>query len=317
RHVTAKQRRDQRKQKQQQSGSLAGDVSSPAQATGKLSKQEQRRLEEERKFELTQQKQQQQQQKRGRKGKMRKMKEKYADQDEEDRALRMALLGAGGKRDIDEALDQSMPILSGSIDTSDKEPTPAPLPLQPSSIENETDIVANVARMELSELPAVGNDADADEDVEDAQDVSVDQHLDALDKLTGAPLPGDNLSSAIPVCAPYSALASYKYRVKLVPGTMKKGKACKMAQTVTLAAADGNRPRSTYSADPAEAERLELELILANREKELMRVVPEPEMIAQMLGKVKVTAPNMESLRQKSKAAAKSKAKAKSASAAD
>ncbi|KAJ1724332.1 hypothetical protein LPJ53_001415 [Coemansia erecta] len=320
RHVTAKQRRDQRKQKQQPSGSLPSDVSTSAQTPGKLSKQEQRRLEEEKKYEMVQQKQQQQQQqqqKRGRKGKMRKMKEKYADQDDEDRALRMALLGAGGKRELDEALDQSKPTLPDPTDTDAKEPATASSPspqLLPSAGGNG-DIVANMAGMELAEPPAAG--ADADEDVEDAQDIPTDQHLDALDKLTGAPLPGDNLSSAIPVCAPYNALASYKYRVKLVPGTMKKGKACKMAQTVTLAAADGNRPRSTHSADPVEAERLELELILANREKELMKVVPEPEMIAQMLGKVKVTAPNMESLRQKSKAAAKSRAKAKSTSAAD
>ena len=45
-----------------------------------------------------------------------------------------------------------------------------------------------------------------------------------LDALTGAPLPEDVLIFAIPVCAPYSAMSAFKYRVKLVPGTGKRGK---------------------------------------------------------------------------------------------
>lgn len=45
-------------------------------------------------------------------------------------------------------------------------------------------------------------------------------------KLTGNPHPNDILLFAIPVCAPYSSLLNhYKYRVKLTPGAMKKGKA--------------------------------------------------------------------------------------------
>ena len=45
-----------------------------------------------------------------------------------------------------------------------------------------------------------------------------------LDALTGALFDSDVLSFAIPVCAPYSALSAYKYKVKLVPGTGKRGK---------------------------------------------------------------------------------------------
>ncbi|KAJ1938013.1 hypothetical protein FBU59_004576 [Linderina macrospora] len=153
------------------------------------------------------------------------------------------------------------------------------------------------------------NEKQLDED-EDAADISMDQ-MNVLDLLTPSPLAGDNLSFAIPVCAPYNSLAAYKYRVKLVPGVMKKGKASKMALSVFLAAADSNKPKSSYSADPQEAERLELETILANREKELMKGVSDVEMIAQMLGKVKVSAPNMESIKQKSKAKAKAKGKRK------
>ncbi|KAJ2330691.1 hypothetical protein GGI00_003592, partial [Coemansia sp. RSA 2681] len=149
-----------------------------------------------------------------------------------------------------------------------------------------------------------------DEDEEDAPDLTLEQ-LSVLDTLTAAPLPGDNLGFAIPVCAPYNALSQYRYRVKLVPGAMKKGKSCKMALTVTLAAADANKPRSTFSHDPEEADRLEMAAILASREKELMKSVPETELIMQMLGKAKVVAPNIESVRQNMKSKAKSMAKAK------
>ena len=48
--------------------------------------------------------------------------------------------------------------------------------------------------------------------------------LTDVDYLTGNPLPSDILLYAVPVCGPYSALQSYKYRVKIVPGTAKKGK---------------------------------------------------------------------------------------------
>ena len=45
-----------------------------------------------------------------------------------------------------------------------------------------------------------------------------------LDTLTGSTLPEDNLLFAVPVCAPYISLQKYKYKVKLIPGSMKKGK---------------------------------------------------------------------------------------------
>ncbi|KAJ1876308.1 hypothetical protein LPJ71_011549, partial [Coemansia sp. S17] len=44
---------------------------------------------------------------------------------------------------------------------------------------------------------------------------------------------------------------------------------------------------------------------------ELMKAVPESELIMQMLGKAKVVAPNIESVRQTMKSKAKSMAKAK------
>lgn len=50
------------------------------------------------------------------------------------------------------------------------------------------------------------------------------EKLNDVDYLTGNPLPNDILLYAVPVCGPYSALQSYKYRVKIIPGPAKKGK---------------------------------------------------------------------------------------------
>ncbi|KAJ2235815.1 hypothetical protein H4R99_001645 [Coemansia sp. RSA 1722] len=316
RNISAKERRDQRKQKSGAAATAGSD------GKAKLSKQEQRRLDEEAKYEKAnnqkqQQQQQQQQQKRGKKGKLRKMKEKYADQDDEDRELRMAILGTSGKN-VNDVLQKKAMTPAETLAPADDHDDDHNENIKSEAEDAHQQPALSADANTTDEKPAVtvaANDDNGDHDAEDgdaeAEAATSAEHMDVLDMLTGTPLPGDNLSSAIPMCAPYSALSSCKYRVKLVPGSMKKGKACKMAVTVMLAAADGNKPRSVHSSDAAEAERLELQNILANREKELMKVVPEPEMIAQMLGKVKVTAPNMESLRQKSKAAAKSRAKSK------
>ena len=51
--------------------------------------------------------------------------------------------------------------------------------------------------------------------------------LTQLDSLTGAPKQDDVLLFAVPVCAPYSALQGYKHKLKLIPGTQRKGKAAR------------------------------------------------------------------------------------------
>lgn len=50
------------------------------------------------------------------------------------------------------------------------------------------------------------------------------EKLNDVDYLTGNPLPGDILLYAVPVCGPYSSVQSYKYRVKITPGSVKRGK---------------------------------------------------------------------------------------------
>ncbi|CAG8668798.1 2831_t:CDS:10 [Funneliformis caledonium] len=117
------------------------------------------------------------------------------------------------------------------------------------------------------------------------------ESLTVLDTLTGLPLPEDNLLFAVPVCAPYISLQKYKYKVKLTPGSTKKGKACKTAT-------------SFFLSDPQ----------LTPREKELIKSVPDTEMISVMLGKCKVSAPNIEQAKKFAKKAAKIASKEAAAS---
>lgn len=62
-----------------------------------------------------------------------------------------------------------------------------------------------------------------EEDIHEIGDEEKEK-LNDVDYLTGNPLPSDILLYAVPVCGPYNAVQSYKYRVKIVPGTAKKGK---------------------------------------------------------------------------------------------
>ncbi len=61
------------------------------------------------------------------------------------------------------------------------------------------------------------------------------EHLDdnepaetiSLETLVGTPLAGDEVLEAIPICAPWPAMGKVRYKVKLQPGNVKKGKAVK------------------------------------------------------------------------------------------
>ena len=55
-------------------------------------------------------------------------------------------------------------------------------------------------------------------------DEDAKSQLSELDSVTGVPFSDDVLLFAIPVCAPYQTISNYKYKVKLTPGSMKKGK---------------------------------------------------------------------------------------------
>jgi len=88
-----------------------------------------------------------------------------------------------------------------------------------------------------------------------------------LTSLTGKPLPTDNLLYAVPVCAPYDTLRDYKYKIKLIPGNEKKGHALKSCMDIFM---------RTEGA--------------TEREKELIKAVPETEWSLTLISNCKIAA---------------------------
>ncbi|CAN8253544.1 unnamed protein product [Cochlearia groenlandica] len=227
---------------------------------------------------------------RGHKGKLKKMKEKYADQDEEERKIRMALLASSGRPQKNDVESQN----AKPAVTEEKKPS------------EETDDavkicyrckkVGHLARdclaKFLSEKDKVVTEKVVmdkvvmeEDDIHEVGEEEKEKLID-VDYLTGNPLAMDILLYAVPVCGPYNALQSYKYRVKAIPGSMKKGKAAKTAMNLFTHMSEGTV-----------------------REKELMKACTDPELMAALVGNVKITAAGLTQLKQKQKKGKKSSSK--------
>ncbi|BBG93031.1 zinc knuckle CCHC-type family protein [Prunus dulcis] len=237
---------------------------------------------------------------RGQKGKLKKMKEKYADQDEEERRIRMALLASAGR-----VQKNGEPQNENSAPAEDKKPGPEDAPkicyrckkpghLSRDCQEHQDDSLHSHANVGVEDDP-LGLDESASEldkvtiEEDDIHEIGEEEKekLNDVDYLTGNPLPSDILLYAVPVCGPYSSVQSYKYRVKITPGSVKRGKAAKTAMNLF--------------SHMTEA---------AVREKELMKACTDPELVAAIIGNVKITSAGLTQLKQKQKKVKKSNSKA-------
>ncbi|XP_017052630.1 nuclear export mediator factor NEMF homolog [Drosophila ficusphila] len=176
--------------------------------------------------------------KRGQKGKLKKIKQKYKDQDDEEREIRMMILKSSGKEKPQANTDN---VVEKSV-----------------AIKEHVKPERNAAPKNPVEL-------------DDADEVPTGGDVDILNSLTGQPLEGDELLFAIPVVAPYQALQNYKYKVKLTPGTGKRGKAAKLALNI-------------FAKEKG----------CTTREKDLLKSIKEESLARNIPGKVKLSAPQLQ-----------------------
>ncbi|XP_017776836.1 PREDICTED: nuclear export mediator factor NEMF homolog [Nicrophorus vespilloides] len=186
-------------------------------------------------------KEQTQQAKRGQRSKLKKIKEKYGDQDEEERQLRMTILQSAG-------------------------------PISKKNKKNSKDSQANKNKQNEKGPRQPRPNVEQHFDVEDEPVVQAD--VDMIDALTGIPTTEDELLFAVPVVAPYNTLSQYKFKVKLTPGTSKRGKASKTAVNMFLH-----------------------EKTITQRERDLLKAVKDDVMAKNLPGKVKLSAPRLQALR--------------------
>lgn len=133
-----------------------------------------------------------------------------------------------------------------------------------------------------------------------AMDVNEDGNDDAVDdtaeisKLTSKPLPEDVILHALPVCAPYSTLSQYKYRVKLVPGNMKRGKASKQCLEIFL---QNQNAKSGKGPDVQNSD-----MTINSRYVDLIKAINDNEWVQAICGDVKISSAGASKVMKKSKA---------------
>ncbi|KAH8594140.1 hypothetical protein B0O99DRAFT_189227 [Bisporella sp. PMI_857] len=145
--------------------------------------------------------------KRGQKAKAKKIAAKYKDQDEEDRLLAQKILGSVAG------------VQKAEVEAKAKAEREKELAFQRERRRAQHQRTQNeMAEHEAKRKAMLENDIQID----DGED-----NVSEIERLIGTALPGDEILEAIPMCAPWSAMGKCKYKVKLQPGTAKKGKAVK------------------------------------------------------------------------------------------
>ena len=143
----------------------------------------------------------------------------------------------------------------------------------------------------LAEEGVLGESGEGDDDDADVDDTA------ELNKLTGKPYPEDTLLYALPVCAPYSTLSQYTYRVKLTPGNIKRGKAAKQCVEMFLRGDAGAIANKASTGNDAT--------------KDLIKKVIDNDWGQVMCSDVKIAAAGASKVIKKQKANNKAKAKKK------
>lgn len=154
---------------------------------------------------------------RGKKNKLKKIKEKYGEQDEEERKLRMAVLGT---------LKQTEQASAGSKLPSENKELNERISVAAKKEKKRQQQINQITKL-IDELENKSEETEAidDEKLEYAKVIGnlEDYHLN-IAGLLAAPNKTDKIIDCVPIFAPWSALNKFTYKVKLQPGNLKKGK---------------------------------------------------------------------------------------------
>lgn len=240
--------------------------------------------------------------KRGTHGKLKKIKEKYKDQDEEERRIRMEILAsagapketksrkhkkggkkegggqtAGGKGKQPPAKLQPKPQTkpdqqaTASLEVGDAGQESAEQALKQKQVEDVADAGEQPAGNKVATQQTEDDDVQADAEEDEDEGNVGDEQQRLLASLTGCPVAEDGLLFAVPICAPYGAVQNYKHKVKVTPGTGRRGKAAKTALGVFL------HDKNTTP-----------------RERDLLRATKDQDISRNIPGKVKLSAPHLQ-----------------------
>ncbi|THX67613.1 hypothetical protein D6D08_06622 [Aureobasidium pullulans] len=203
---------------------------------------------------------------RGKRGKAKKAAQKYADQDDEDRRLAMEILGSKAAEEKRQTEEEEKAKKAESAEAAKERRRAQHEKAQREGLEAE-----EIRRLNLEE----GIEA-----LDEEETSAVTQ----LDSYVGTPLPGDELLEAIPVCAPWAALAKYKYKVKLQPGAQKKGRAIREIMDTWAKAGTVTKWVDQSMSDVERIWPRELELIKNWKDVEVIGVLPVSKVRVMMSG---------------------------------
>lgn len=208
--------------------------------------------------------QKKQQPKRGQRAKAKKIATKYRYQDEEDRAAIEELIGAkAGRQRAEEAAREK----------ARKE------------AEAEAQRERRRAQHARQQAKAAEHEAQRRKAIEEGLNEPAEaESFDAVEELVGTPLPGDEIVEAVPVCAPWAALAKTKYKVKLQPGSIKRGKAVKEILERWKAESERKGAVDPRGEDSDKMWPREVELVKGLRSEEAVGVVPVSKVSIMMAG---------------------------------
>jgi hypothetical protein len=208
---------------------------------------------------------------RGKRAKDKRAAAKYAHQDDDERELALRLVGANkGKAAKAEK----------AAEAKEKRERDAEAQRQRRRAQHER--AAEAERKRQAQFTENGT-----EDYNEETAAAEAADLTWIPALVGTPTTDDEVLAAIPVCAPWAALGRYKYKVKLQPGSVKKGKAVKEIVGRWTAETTTGKVKKEHAEEVgisrADAERLR------EREGELIKGWKDTEIINTMVvGKVRI-----------------------------